>query len=81
MPAQHMLQLDPPIPVDTPRGPAMAVLLIDYGIEHDLMWVTFTDDKGECWTWPNPKIRARKNITLGRRVEEPQLLRSAAATA
>lgn len=44
----------------------MAMFLIDYGTEHDLMWVTFIDETGECWTWPNPKIRAQKNITLGR---------------
>lgn len=73
-----ILQLDPPIPVDTPKGSAMAALLIDYGPEFDLLWVTFADETGECWTWPNPKIRARKNVTLGRRMEPaapPHVLR------
>jgi len=79
MPAHCMLQLDPPIPVDTPRGSALAMILIDYGPEFDLMWVTFTDDGGECWTWPNPQIRARKNITIGRRTDEPIKLREASA--
>lgn len=61
-----MLQLDPPIPVMTPLGPALAHVLIDYGPEHNLMWVCFNDETGECWTWPNGKIRAHKNITMGR---------------
>ena len=69
MNAHAMLQLNPPIPVDTPKGSALAMLLIDYGPELDLMWVTFIDETGECWTWPNPKIRAQKNVSLGRRTD------------
>jgi hypothetical protein len=65
-----MMQLDPPIPVDTPKGPAMAVILLDYGPDYDLMWVTFIDDTGECWTWKNSDIRGIKNVTLGRRTKE-----------
>jgi hypothetical protein len=64
-----MLQLNPPIPVYTPRGPALAHVLIDYGPEHNIMWVCFGDDDGQCWTWPNNKVRAQKNISLGRTVE------------
>lgn len=65
----NMLQLNPPIPVYTPRGPALAHVLIDYGPEHNIMWVCFGDDDGQCWTWPNNKIRAQKNISLGREIE------------
>jgi len=61
-----MLQLNPPIPVITPKGPALAHVLLDYGPEYDLIWVTFQDDSGECWAWNNKEIRAQKNITLGR---------------
>ena len=61
-----ILQLNPPIPVETPKGPGMAHLVIDYGVEHNLFWVVFIDATGECWTYTNPKIRAQKNITLGR---------------
>lgn len=61
-----ILQLDPPIPMDTPRGPGIAHFLLDYGIEHNLMWTVFLDANGECWTFPNPEIRAQKNITMGR---------------
>lgn len=31
-----MTQLDPLIPLDTPKGPGMAHLVIDYGFEHHL---------------------------------------------
>lgn len=61
-----IVQLNPPIPVGTPKGPGMAHLVIDYGVEHNLMWVVFIDATGECWTYPNMDIRAQKNITLGR---------------
>lgn len=61
-----ILQLNPPIPVETPKGPGMAHLVIDYGIEHNLFWVVFIDATGECWTYTNPEIRAQKNVTLGR---------------
>jgi hypothetical protein len=61
-----ILQLNPPLPVVTPHGPALAHVLIDYGIEHDLYWVCFQDDSSECWTYSNLDIRAQKNITIGR---------------
>jgi len=61
-----MIRLDPPIPLDSPKGSCLAYFLIDYGIETDLHWVTFIDATGECWTWRNRDIRAQKNITIGR---------------
>lgn len=62
-----MLQrLDPPLPVTTPKGSAMAHFLLDYGFEHHLMWICFQDETGECWTWPNPQIRIQANTTAGR---------------
>jgi hypothetical protein len=60
-----ILQLNPPIPVATPKGKALAQLVIDYGAEHDLLWVCFQDN-GECWTFNNNAIRAQTNITMGR---------------
>lgn len=60
-----ILQLNPPLPLTTPKGPALAHFVIDEGIEHHLYWVCFGND-GEIWTWPNPKVRAEKNITYGR---------------
>lgn len=60
-----ILQLDPPMPLTTPKGEAVAHLVIDYGIEHDLMWVCFLDADGSCWTFANPEVRALPNLTYG----------------
>ena len=60
-------RIEPAIPVTTPKGKAMAIAWLDYGMENDLMWVCFQDDTGECWTWENADIRARVNITIGRK--------------
>lgn len=59
-------RIDPPIPLMTPKGRALAHFLIDLGIENDLQWVCFQDETGECWTWENAQIRARTNMTAGR---------------
>ena len=60
-----MLQLNPALPVVTPKGKALAHVLIDYGLDHDVVWLCFEAD-GECWCWRNQDIRAEKNITFGR---------------
>ena len=60
-----MLQLNPPLPVVTPKGKAMAHILIDYGPEHDLIWTCFQLD-GEIWCWRNQDVRAEKNTTFNR---------------
>jgi hypothetical protein len=62
-----ILQLNPPIPVSTPRGEGYAMLVIDYSQEHDLLWCVFLDF-GEVWTFQNKDIRVIKNQTLGRNV-------------
>jgi hypothetical protein len=66
-----MIQLNPPLPIQTPKGAGIAHVLIDYGIEDDLYWVVFIHSTGECWTYSNTEIRACKNITLGRTLEAP----------
>ena len=64
-------RIDPAIPLNSPKGPCIAHFLIDNGIEADLLWVTFLDKNGECWTWSNKDIRAQKNITSGREYISP----------
>lgn len=61
-----LLQLNPPIPVLTPKGRGLAHVVIDYGPEHDLLWVVFQDETGECWTFNNREVRGQQNITMNR---------------
>lgn len=61
-----LTQLNPPLPVVTPRGKAWAHIVIDYGPEADLIWVCFLDDNGQCWSYRNSEIRIQKNETIGR---------------
>lgn len=61
-----LVQLDPPIPLITPRGKGWAHLVIDYGTEFDLLWVVFLDSDGQCWTFRNPDVRLQCNLTFGR---------------
>lgn len=67
-----ILQLDPPIPLDTPKGRALAYFLIDRGVDFDLEYVCAIDATGECWTYRNPSVRFVTNITWGRRVATPK---------
>ena len=59
-------QLNPPIPLETPKGKGYAHLVIDYSQEHNLVWVVFIDNTGECWSFENKEVRLQRNITLGR---------------
>lgn len=66
-----IVQIDPALPLETPKGKALAHFLIDYGPEHHLLWVCFQLDGGECWTWSNKDIRAESNPTMGRKKMPP----------
>jgi hypothetical protein len=61
-----MIQLNPPIPMNTPKGEGFAHVMLDYGPESDLYWVVLITETGEIWTYANRYVRASKNITLGR---------------
>jgi hypothetical protein len=62
-------QLSPMIPVKVlDKGTGFALAVIDYGQEHNLIWVVALDDSGEIWCSPNPKVRVRDNWTMGRKV-------------
>ena len=64
-------QLNPPIPLTViDKGDGMAFAVIDYGAEHNLLWVTAIDATGEIWCAPNPKVRMQKNWSLGRAAPE-----------
>lgn len=61
-----IIQLNPSIPVNTPKGNGEAIMVIDYSKEDDLLFVVFLDETGECWTFGNKDIRAIKNVSIGR---------------
>lgn len=61
-----IVQLDPPIPLVSPQGKCIAILVCDYGIEHDNYWTVIQNDTGQLWTWSNRDVLAQENITLGR---------------
>ena len=66
-------QLNPPLPVHViDRGAGLAFAVIDYGMEHNLIWVTAIDATGEIWCAPNPKVRLGENWTAGRIVNPPR---------
>lgn len=52
----------------TSKGDGLAFAVIDYGIEHDLLWVVALDANGEIWCVPNSEARVEANWSIGRRV-------------
>ena len=64
-----LTQLNPSLPMDTPKGAGYAVAVIDYGLEHSLLWVVALNDTGEIWCVPNSEARMQKNWSAGRRGE------------
>ena len=61
-----LTQLNPTIPLETSRGRGYALAVIDYGMEHNLLWVVAMDATGEIWCVPNAEARAQKNWSAGR---------------
>jgi hypothetical protein len=61
-----ILQLDPPLPLFTPKGTGLAHFLIDYGMESHLVWIVALDTDGACWSFQNPEIKFQFNPTMGR---------------
>lgn len=60
-------QLNPTIPLHVlGKGDGYAIGMIDYGQEHNLIWVTAIDTTGEIWCAPNQKVRLGRNWTMGR---------------
>ena len=60
-----MMQLNPPLPVTTPKGRGLAHMVSAYGPEADIVWVVF-QDTGEIWSWLNQDTRAQPNLTFNR---------------
>ena len=65
-------QLGPPLPVHVEgKGQGFAFAVIDYGQEHNLIWVTGLSESGEIWCAPNPLVRLQANWSMGRAVPKP----------
>jgi hypothetical protein len=66
-----LTQLSPYIPVVFQSKPGIwnkgvAIAILDYSQEHDLLWVIAEDKTGEVWTLNNKLIKLQQNITMGR---------------
>ena len=51
-----MIQLNPPLPLHTPKGDGWAHFLIDYSQEHDLLWVVFLNKGGDPKSPVDPDV-------------------------
>jgi hypothetical protein len=60
-----IVELQCPLPVDTPKGRAVAHFLLDYGRESDLYWICFINETGENWVFRQSQIRLAPNVTEG----------------
>ncbi|WGR74300.1 MULTISPECIES: hypothetical protein [unclassified Bradyrhizobium] len=61
-----ILQLNPPIYVETPLGSAVCMFLWEHGLEIDVQWCCFIESTGEPWWLPNNQIRLSTNLSAGR---------------
>jgi hypothetical protein len=59
------MRLDPPIPLQTPCGEAVAHIYCDGGLESESFWVCFCRD-GAIMEFANGEVRACRNLTVGR---------------
>lgn len=60
-------QLNPSIPVYTPKGEGYAVMVTDYSSEHNRLWTVILDKDGEVWDFPQSEIRGCWNYSMERR--------------
>jgi hypothetical protein len=61
-----IIQLDPMLPLDTPKGIGWAFAMIDYSQDHDTIYKVIITETGEIWDIPQPQVRGVKNFTMGR---------------
>lgn len=62
-----ILQLNPPLWLESEKASGYCHFVIDYGIEEHLIWVIFDDKTRQCFAVPNPEITIGSNWTMGRR--------------
>jgi hypothetical protein len=59
-------QLNPSLPVVTPKGKGWAFAVIDRSQEHQIEFVVAQDEGGEVWVWTQTDIRMSANKTFHR---------------
>lgn len=65
-----MIQLNPTIPVivtSKQNAEGLAYFVIDYSIDHHVIYGIALNESGEIWWVPNSEVRVAKNWTMGRR--------------
>lgn len=60
-----MIQLNPPIWVQTPLGEGDALLIIDYGVNVNTVWVVHLFEDGRVLHFDSSDIRAMGNLMYG----------------
>lgn len=60
-----ILQLSPPIWVYTPLGEGLAILIIDYGLDHNTCWVIAMKDSNQIKHFDANSVRYAENPAYG----------------
>lgn len=53
--------------VKTPKGDGVVWLVTDYGHETDTVYTVIINETGELWQFTHKDIKAKLNITFGRK--------------
>lgn len=61
----NMLQLDPPILVNTPLGKGLAIFIIDYGIHQNTCWIVALKGNGIIKHFDSNDVIFETNFTYG----------------
>lgn len=57
------------VEVNTPKGPGVIWLVMDYGHETDTVYTVIINDTGELWQFTHKDIRVKNNITFKREIK------------
>lgn len=60
-----ILQLEPPIPVETEHGPGFALVLIDYGTQHNSAFIVALIGSREIKHYQSSQLKIGVNHTFG----------------
>lgn len=66
-----IVQLNPPIYLETPLGSAICLFLWEHGLELDVQWCCFIEATGEPWWFVNNQVRLSPNLSAGRHATSP----------